>query len=78
MTKTRQPETESERMLVDLEAQIIRGQDALQQRNALVRRMVAEGARQADVARLINHARVEAGAQPVTPDAVFAAIRRGR
>lgn len=78
MTKTRQPETESERMLVDLEAQIVRGQDALQQRNALVRRMVAEGARQADVARLINHARAEAGAQPVTPDAVFAAIRRGR
>ncbi len=78
MTKTRQPETESERMLVDLEAQIVRGQDALQQRNALVRRMVAEGARQADVARLINHARIEAGAQLVTPDAVFAAIRRGR
>ena len=78
MTDTRSPETESERMLVTLEAQVVRGQEALQQRNTLVRRMVAEGARQADVARLINHARIEAGAQPITRDAVFAAIRRGR
>lgn len=71
-------DTNFETKLADLEASYVKGQQALEQRNRLVLEMVDAGYRQADVFRLLNSARVSAGGKPITRDAIFMLVRRGR
>ena len=58
------------------EAEVIRGLEAFERRNELIYELVASGERQADVTRRINAARAQAGADPITPDAVAATLKR--
>jgi hypothetical protein len=64
--------------LCELEKTYVLGQQALKERNQLVCELVANGAKQADVFRLLNQSRVEAGGTPLTRDAVFMVVRRGK
>ena len=61
-----------------LEMVYVAGQMALNERNKLVLEMVDAGYKQADIYRCLNAARVKAGGRPLTRDAVFMLIRRGR
>jgi hypothetical protein len=67
-----------ETRLFELEKTYVLGQQALKERNQLVCGLVAEGVKQADVFRLLNQSRIEAGGKPLTRDAVFMVIRRGK
>ena len=67
-----------EQRLRDLEVKYVEGQQALEARNRLVLQMVGDGYRQADIYRRLNEARVGAGGRPLTRDAVFMLVRRGR
>lgn len=70
--------TKDEQRLAELEATYVAGQQALVERNRLVVRMVEDGYRQADIFRRLNEVRVKAGGRPITRDAVFMLVRRGR
>ena len=76
MTKQLPPKPEHELAL--LEQEIARGIKAMALRNALLVRMVDAGYRQADITRQLNDVRSKAGVEPITPDAVFATVRRAR
>lgn len=59
-----------------LEKIIAKGLTTYSERNDLIVSLVANGVRQADIARRINKVREKAGAPTVTPDAVAATIKR--
>lgn len=59
-----------------LEREIVRGLLAYERRNRLIVDLVANGIRQADIARAINNVRSGMGAEPITPDAVAATLKR--
>jgi hypothetical protein len=67
-----------EERLRHLEMLYVAGQQALEERNRLVLEMVDGGYRQADIFRRLNEARERAGGRPLTRDAVFMLVRRGR
>lgn len=68
----------NEQRLADLESTYVLGQRALEERNRLVLEMVDAGYTQADIFRRLNEARVKVGGKPITRDAVFMLVRRGR
>lgn len=68
----------AEQRLRDLETSYVVGQQALKERNQLILDLVDGGVRQADIYRLLNEARVEAGGEPITRDAVFMLVYRNR
>ena len=76
MTKPLPPQPERELAL--LEREVAAGIKAMALRNALLVRMVDGGYRQADITRQLNDVRAKAGVEPITPDAVFATVRRAR
>ena len=65
-------------LLEDLERAVILGQRALTERNRLLVQLADEGHTGVSLYNCINAVRVDEGAQPLTPDAIHAAIRRGR
>jgi hypothetical protein len=67
---------ETVKELQRLEREICKGLHAYDKRNALVCEMVANGIRQADVARAINEVRSRMNSPQITPDAVAATIKR--
>lgn len=77
-TITPRPVTASERRLESLERTVVKGHKALDERNRLVVEMVKDGYAQADLARRLNRQRLIAGADPLTPDAVFAILKRSK
>lgn len=72
------PVTNSEHRLETLERDVVKGQQALEARNRLVVEMVGKGYTQSDITRRLNRQRVIAGADPLTPDAIFAIIKRSK
>lgn len=67
-----------EQKLKDLEAVYVAGQQALRHRNQLILEMLESGVRQAEIYRIINQVRSEAGAKPIGRDAVFMLAYRNR
>ena len=62
--------------LASLEKTIVTGLLAYEKRNELIAALVADGTRQADVARCVNAVRKDMGAPMITPDAIAATIKR--
>jgi len=76
MTQTLPPQPMRE--LAVLESEIARGIKAMATRNSLLVRMVEAGYKQTDITRQLNEVRTVQGVEPLTPDAVFATLRRAR
>jgi hypothetical protein len=70
------PKSAKEHRLEALERDIVRGQRALTERNRLVVEMVELGYTQADVTRRLNRQRDALDADPLTPDAIHALLKR--
>lgn len=70
------PRSSREQKLESLEREIVRGQRALIERNRLVVELVASGYTQADVTRRLNRQRAALSADPLTPDAIHAILKR--
>lgn len=68
----------AEQALEAIEARVVAGQQALAKRNAMLADLARDGWRQAEMTRVLNRARARRGAEPLSPDAVFAALRRQR
>lgn len=64
--------------LEDLERAVVIGQRALADRNRLLVELADQGQTAASLYHRLNAVRAEEGAQPLTRDAIFVAIRRGR
>lgn len=64
--------------LEDLERAVVIGQRALADRNRLLVELADQGQSAASLYHRLNAVRVEEGAQPLSRDAIFVAIRRGR
>ena len=62
--------------LIDLERIIITGNQAMQQRNALICEMVDSGTSQSDIWRTVNTIRQEMGEPAVTLGAIHVVTRR--
>lgn len=62
--------------LDSLERTIVKGIQAYEARNALIVYLVDSGVKQAEVARRINSIREKMGAEPITPDAIAATMKR--
>jgi hypothetical protein len=75
-TATPPPRSSREQRLEALEREIVRGQRALVERNRLVVELVGMGFTQADVTRRLNRQRVALSADPLTPDAIHAILKR--
>lgn len=75
-TSTPPPRSPREQKLEALEREVIRGQRALIERNRLVVELVAMGFTQADVTRRLNRQRTALSAEPLTPDAIHAILKR--
>jgi hypothetical protein len=59
-----------------LERVIVKGLLAFDERNALIAALVANGYKQADIARRLNAIRAALGAPTITPDAIAATLKR--
>lgn len=76
---TPRPVTADEISLETLERDVVKGQQALEARNRLVVKMVGTGRyTQSNITRRLNRQRLLAKAQPLTPDAIFAIIKRSK
>lgn len=76
---TPRPKNVSEHRLEALECDVVKGQQALEARNRLVVEMVTKkGYTQSDITRRLNRQRILAKADPLTPDAIFAIIKRAK
>ena len=64
--------------LEDLERAVILGQRALIARNQMLVELADQGHTGASLYHRLNRVRSDEGAQPLTRDAIFIAIRRGR
>lgn len=76
MTQPLPPQPERELAL--LEREVALGIKAMALRNRLMVTMVDAGYRQADITRRLNEVRALVGVEAITPDAVFATVRRAR
>jgi hypothetical protein len=70
--------TQTTSRLEDLERAVVLGQKALIERNRMVVELADAGHSGASIYHRLNAVRAEEGAQPLTPDAVYVTIRRGR
>jgi hypothetical protein len=68
--------TDEEHRLEQLEATIVRGLLAYEERNRLIVRMVEEGEPQARLVRRLNRVRERLGAATLSPDSIAATVRR--
>lgn len=59
-----------------LERVIVAGLLAFDERNATIATLVANGHKQADIARRLNAIRAALGAPTITPDAIAATLKR--
>lgn len=64
--------------LEDLERCVVIGQRALADRNRMLVELHGDGHSAASLYHRLNRVRAEEGAQPLTRDAIFVAIRRGQ
>ena len=75
---TPRPVTAPEHRLETLERDVVKGQKALEERNRLVVELERKGYTQADLTRRLNRQRLLAGADPLTPDALFMILKRAK
>lgn len=64
--------------LMTLQHEVIAGTKAMESRNRLLLTLFDEGATQSALAALLNEACRDGGANEITTDAVFAAVKRQR